>query len=192
MKRLLMYGGLAMAIMLTGCKKDVKDSASTDPVQQPTPQVRIEIPNDGGPDDVKGIQAYVDSVEKVLPLLGVRGPQTVMLGDRVAEAKVYSGEDDTPLLIYCQLREVEQWYFLWKRRLLSYRERKPGKKGYEEQRWYYTRDAAIKGELLNAANPAAFASAARKDIPLSKITSDVVLEEVNLRIFEILYGNAPR
>lgn len=191
MNRFLLLFVLFSGLAISSCKNDAK-SPATDEVDVSGIEAKPLFPDDGGPADLTAIKAYVDSIDGIFPTMGMRGPRTILFGEQVAEAKAYSGEDDAPRLIYCQLRDVEQWYYLYNRRIVEYRERRPGKKGFEEQRWYYNNFGVIKGEMRNASNPAEIDNAPGKEIPLKKMGTDFAFEEVSMRIFEVLYGGAPR
>lgn len=185
----LLLATVSLTLASNACKKSTRPASALD--EEPEPAV-IGLEPDGGPADVAAINTYIESIEKARPTLGIRGPVTVEFGKRIiAEAQVYNADSGVPVLIYCQIREVEQWYYLFNRRVVQFRERRPADNGFEERRWNYTYEKVLGGEVRTADSPDALVSA--KPTPLGPDQAKVAESHgvVNKYAFEILFGKLP-
>ncbi len=188
MNRLVAVFTAAVLVMaFASCRKEAKTTAQAPEPAQTAPAAPVK--DDGGPKDEKAIEAYTAAIDANLGAMERRGPRTVDFssGQR-GEATVYADSAATPLLLYCQIRETEQWYYLHNRRIVQFRERRPGKKGFEERRWYYSQTAVLSGASRNANTPDGLAASAPQALKPSEISDSETLDGVGMRVFEILYG----
>lgn len=179
---------VALVVFFGSCRKEAKPASELTPaagVEAP----KIEVKDDGGPKDEKAIDAYTAAIDGNLSAMGLRGPRTVDFssGQR-AEVTVYADSSAMPLLVYCQIREVEQWYYLYNRRVVQFKERRPGKKGFEERRWYYSQTAILSGALRKANTPDGLNAASPKLLKPSEVQDSETLDGAGMRVFEILFG----
>ena len=166
MNRLVVVFSLvALTLAFASCRNEPKPAAQQTPATG-AETAGMEVKDDGGPKDQKAIEAFSAAIDANLSTMTLRGPQTVDFssGQR-GEVTVYADTSAMPMLAYCQIREVEQWYYLYNRRVVQFKERRPGKKGFEERRWYYSQTNLLAGELRKANTPDGLAAATPK--PLS-------------------------
>ena len=153
MNRYLIFSTLLVLALANACKKNPPSSGAA--LLDANAEIdSVGLQYDGGPESISEIADYVDTLDVLLPILNIRGPVPVTIGkDILADAKIYSDTiTGDPLVIYCQIRDVEQWYYLFARRVVHFRERQPASRGFEERRWDYTYKAAVRGEQRNAAD----------------------------------------
>ncbi|MFM8449863.1 MAG: hypothetical protein ACKOAY_07130, partial [Haliscomenobacter sp.] len=137
-RKLLFIATFAVAGILSSC---IDKNKPTAPLDQEPEKAVLQFESDGGPADDAAVVAYVASIEKAKPTLGIRGPVTVEFGKNIlAEAQVFNAESGVPVLIYLQIRDVEQWYYLYNRRAVQFRERRPSSDGFVERQWNFTYD----------------------------------------------------
>lgn len=191
MKRIFLFAATTcVAFALASCQSNNKSKA---PIDQEPEQAVLEYENDGGPADDAAVTAYVASIEKARPTLGIRGPVTVEFGKNIlAEAQVFNAESGVPVLIYLQIRDVEQWYYLYNRRVVQFRERRPSSKGFSERQWNYTYAKALSGLEKNAPTPDGLDAEKGTSLSLDDAKTAESHGVVNLNVFEILYGKLPK
>lgn len=186
MYRLIYFSILLVGIFISACKNDRASNGKAEgPESAP---VTVTLPDDGGPSTLEAIKLYGDSIDAVLSGLRVNGPVPVPVGPDIFQGTAYTSPDGTPLLLYCERNGVEQWYYLYKRRITQFRDRRPGKKQVEEQRWYYTFQGPVSGEQLTGANVKALKNATPEKIAVEDIEPYYTLGEVTVRVMEILFG----
>jgi hypothetical protein len=190
MFRLVYFPLLLIGLFLFACKSD---QTANDKVQaSDSAPAEVVLPDDGGPSTLEAIKSYGDSIDAVLSGLTSRGPVPVPVGPDIFQGTAYTTADGTPLLLYCERNGVEQWYYLYKRRITQYRDRRPVKKQVEEQHWYYTFQEPIHGERLVAADAKGLKGATPKEIAVGDIEPYYTLGEVTIRVMEILFGRMPK
>lgn len=175
-------------LTITACRNDKIETKSE--VENAPTEVVLE--NDGGPSDLAAIRAYGDSIDAVLSTLAAKGPVPLTIGEDIFEGTAYSDEAGTPLLIYCERNGVEQWYYLFNRRITQFKDRRPDGKRIEEQRWYYTYQGPVYGERTVATDAKALKNAEFKEIKVSKMDDYYSMGEVTLRVLEALFGRLPK
>ncbi|MBK6949298.1 MAG: hypothetical protein IPH16_15645 [Haliscomenobacter sp.] len=193
MNRLLaVFSLVALILSIASCRKEAKPASEQTPATE-AQAPEIEVKDDGGPKDQKAIDAYTAAIDANLSGMDLRGPQTVDFssGQR-GEVTVYADTSAMPLLAYCQIREVEQWYYLYNRRVVQFKERRPGKKGFEERRWYYSQTDLLSGALRKANTPDGLAAAIPQPLSPSEAQDGEALGAVGMRVLEILFGPAPQ
>jgi len=189
MNRYLIFSLLFFLALANACKKTPPSSGAA-LLDANTDVDSVGLQYDGGPESIQEIADYVDTLDVLLPILNIRGPVTVTLQkDILADAKIYSDTiTGDPLIIYCQIRDVEQWYYLFARRVVHFRERQPANRGFEERRWDYTYKAAVRGELRTSATPDGLSSAEPEELKRSDMRPRETHGNVNTAAFEIIYG----
>jgi hypothetical protein len=186
MHRFIYLPILLVGLFSSACKNDRAEKGK---VQEPeSAAVTVTLEDDGGPSTLGAIKSYGDSIDAVLSGLLSKGPVPVPVGPDIFQGIAYSGADGTPLLLYCERNGVEQWYYLYKRRITQFRDRRPGKKQVEEQRWYYTFKGPVSGERLVAADAKGLKGATPEAIAAKDIEPYYALGEVTVRVMEILFG----
>ena len=189
MNRYLIFSTLLVLALANACKKNPPSSGAA--LLDANAEIdSVGLQYDGGPENISEIADYVDTLDVLLPILNIRGPVPVTIGkDILADAKIYSDTiTGDPLVIYCQIRDVEQWYYLFARRVVHFRERQPASRGFEERRWDYTYKAAVRGEQRNAATPDGLSSAEPEELKLGEMRPRETHGNVNTAAFEIIYG----
>ncbi len=189
MNRYLIFSTLLVLALANACKKNPPSSGAA--LLDANAEIdSVGLQYDGGPESISEIADYVDTLDVLLPILNIRGPVPVTIGkDILADAKIYSDTiTGDPLVIYCQIRDVEQWYYLFARRVVHFRERQPASRGFEERRWDYTYKAAVRGEQRNAATPDGLSSAEPEELKLGDMRPRETHGNVNTAAFEIIYG----
>ena len=187
----VIFGILTFGVLtMTACKSDKAKTETAPEVGNSPTEVILE--NDGGPADLAAIRAYGDSIDAALSTLAAKGPVPLTIGEDIFEGTAYSDEDGTPLLIYCQRNGVEQWYYLFNRRITQFRDRRPDGKRIEEQRWYYTYQGPVHGERLVAADAKGLKNAEVKEIKVSRIEDYYSMGAVTMRVLEVLFGRMPQ
>lgn len=189
MNRYLIFSTLLVLALANACKKNPPSSGAA-LLDANAEMDSVGLQYDGGPESISEIADYVDTLDVLLPILNIRGPVPVTIGkDILADAKIYSDTiTGDPLVIYCQIRDVEQWYYLFARRVVHFRERQPASRGFEERRWDYTYKAAVRGEQRNAATPDGLSSAEPEELKLGDMRPRETHGNVNTAAFEIIYG----
>ncbi|MBK8042515.1 MAG: hypothetical protein KBG02_07950 [Haliscomenobacter sp.] len=193
MNRLVVVFSLvALTLAFASCRNEPKPAAQQTPATG-AETAGMEVKDDGGPKDQKAIEAFSAAIDANLSTMTLRGPQTVDFssGQR-GEVTVYADTSAMPMLAYCQIREVEQWYYLYNRRVVQFKERRPGKKGFEERRWYYSQTNLLAGELRKANTPDGLAAATPKPLSPSDAQPEETLGAVGMRVLEILFGPPPQ
>ncbi len=189
MNRYLIFSTLLVLALANACKKNPPSSGAA--LLDANAEIdSVGLQYDGGPESISEIADYVDTLDVLLPILNIRGPVPVTIGkDILADAKIYSDTiTGDPLVIYCQIRDVEQWYYLFARRVVHFRERQPASRGFEERRWDYTYKAAVRGEQRNAATPDGLSSAEPEELKPADMRPRETHGNVNTAAFEIIYG----
>lgn len=175
-------------LAITACKNDKVETKS----EAGNSSTEVVLENDGGPADLAAIRAYGDSIDAVLSTLAAKGPVPLTIGEDIFEGTAYSDEEGTPLLVYCERNGVEQWYYLFNRRITQFRDRRPDGKRVEEQRWYYTYQGPVHGERLVATDAKGLKNAEIKEIKVSNIEDYYSMGQVTLRVLEALFGRLPK
>lgn len=188
MNRLIFFVVFLLVLSIAGCKRDMTSKGAG----QDVAPITVELPNDGGPANLKAIKAYADSVDAILPKLSVKGPVPVPVGADIFQGTAYSGADGAPLLLYCERNGIEQWYYLYNRRITEFRDRRKGEKAVEEQRWYYTFKGPLYGEQLEAKDAKGLKKAKAEEIPLKDMEAYYSHGEVTVRVMEALFGRMPK
>lgn len=188
MNRAILAILIFLVLITTACKSDKGKIGSA--VEDAPAEVVLE--NDGGPADLAAIRAYGDSIDAILSSLSVKGPVPLAIGEDIYQGTAYSDAAGVPLLLYCERNGIEQWYYLFKRRITQFRDRRPDGKRIEEQRWFYTYQGPVYGERLVAEDKKGLEKAKVKEIKVKNIEDYYTLGEVTMRVLEALFGRLPQ
>jgi len=185
----IIFGTLVFLSLITNACKSDKAASATEAADAPA---EVILENDGGPVGLEAIRAYGDSIDAVLSSLPSKGPVPSPIGEDIFQVKAYSDNAGVPLLLYCERNGVEQWYYLFNRRITQFRDRRPDGKKIVEQRWYYSFQGPVYGEKLVAKDAKSLKNTEAKEIKIKNIESYYTHGEVTVRVLEALFGRLPK
>lgn len=164
----------------SACKSDNTNN-------QASQESGIETP-DAGPEVIADIDRRVADIGAGMDTLEVKGPITVTRGADNYEATAYFLNSE-PLIIHSQFGGVNQWYYLYNRRVIMLRELLGEGKGVVENKFYYSTDAVLLAETRKAdAEPALLDARARKYRPTGDDDYRMDVGAANSSGIGFLYG----